>query len=150
MNSFQNLKESEDQFDKQVLKDHRSFTQIALQQYPNWKPYADELQGVFNKCVWRYMQDCEVTDKMFPQQYAYEMYRMKRYEPNGVDEFHDHVDVGNHESAKRFLVFFYILTNHRVVKQISHKGSFCITKSRSIVDVPTNVDTSSCWSKSNR
>ena len=33
---------------------------------------------------------------------------MKRYEPNGVDEFHDH-DVGNHESAKRFLVFFLYL-----------------------------------------
>ena len=32
------------QFDKQVLKDHRSFTQIALQQHSNWKPYADELQ----------------------------------------------------------------------------------------------------------
>ena len=100
---------SEAQFDKQVLKDHRSFTQIALQQHSNWKPYADELQGVFNKCVWRYMQDCQVTDKMFPPQYAYEMYRMKRYEPNGVDEFHDHVDVGNHESAKRFLVFFLYL-----------------------------------------
>ena len=41
------------------------------------------------------MEDCDVTDKMFPEQYAYEMYRMKRYEPNGVDEFHDHVDVGN-------------------------------------------------------
>ena len=70
---------NEVQFDKQVLKDHRSFTQVALQQHPNWKPYADELQGVFNKCVWRYMQDCQVTDKMFPPQYAYEMYRMKRY-----------------------------------------------------------------------
>ena len=96
------------------------------------------------------MQDCEVTDKMFPQQYAYEMYRMKRYEPNGVDEFHDHVDVGNHESAKRFLVFFLYLNEPQGGETDFLKGSFCITKAGPIVDVSTNVDTSSCWSKSNR
>ena len=66
------------------------------------------------------MEDCEVTDKMFPQQYAYEMYRMKRYEPNGVDEFHDHVDVGN-QSLQNGSWYFFISNEPQVVKQISPK-----------------------------
>lgn len=106
---IEEFEKNEDQFDKQTLKGHRSFTQITLQQYANWKPYQDNLQYAFNSCIDKYMEDCDITSKMFPEQYAYEMYRMKRYEPNGVDEFHDHVDVGNYASAKRFLVFFLYL-----------------------------------------
>ena len=52
------------------------------------------------------MDDCSIVDKMFPQQFAYEMFRMKRYEPNGVDEFNDHVDVGNHASQKVLGILF--------------------------------------------
>ena len=100
---------NEVQFDKQVLKGHRSFTQVNLHQYENWKPYQENLQYAFNKCITDYIKECDITEKMFPEQYAYEMFRMKRYEPNGVDEFHDHVDVGNYASAKRFLVFFLYL-----------------------------------------
>ena len=55
------------------------------------------------------MKECNIVERMFPEEFAYEMFRMKRYEPNGVDEFNDHVDVGNHASAKRFLVFFLYL-----------------------------------------
>ena len=42
--------------------------------------------------------------------------------PNDIDEFNDHVDVGNHESAKRFLAFFFYLndTDDRVVVQSFH------------------------------
>ena len=37
---------------------------------------------------------------------------MNRYLPNGVDEFGDHVDVGNHANARRFLAFFLYLDNN--------------------------------------
>ena len=97
------------------------------------------------------MEDCNITDKMFPEQFAYEMYRMKRYEPNGVDEFNDHVDVGNHASAKRFLVFFLYLNEPEGGEtDFPQRGVSVSPKAGRIVDVPTNVDTSSCWSKSNR
>ena len=33
---------------------------------------------------------------------------MKRYEPNGVDEFHDHVDVGNHDLQNGSGIFLYL------------------------------------------
>ena len=37
---------------------------------------------------------------------------MKRYLPDGVDEFGDHVDVTNYENARRFLAFFLYLDNN--------------------------------------
>ena len=43
---IEEFEKNEDQFDKQTLKGHRSFTQITLQQYANWKPYQDNLQYV--------------------------------------------------------------------------------------------------------
>ena len=150
-NMIEEFEKSEDQFDKQTLKGHRSFTQIGLQQYSNWKPYQQDLQNAFNSCISRYMEECDVVDKMFPEQYAYEMFRLKRYEPNGIDEFHDHVDVGNHASAKRFLVFFLYLNEpeggHTDFPQRDVSSD---TKSRKTFNVSTNVDTSSCWKKSNR
>ena len=50
-NMIEEFEKSEDQFDKQTLKGHRSFTQIALQQYSNWKPYQQDLQNAFNSCI---------------------------------------------------------------------------------------------------
>ena len=55
---------------------------------------------------------CNITDMMFPQKYSFEMIRLKRYLPNGVDEFAPHVDVGNLDSARRFLVAFLYLDDN--------------------------------------
>src|SRR6056300_1222477 len=76
------------------LEGHRSFKQITLQQHTELRPFGNALQEVFDMYISRYMEDCNITDKMFPQQYQYEMFRMKRYLPNDKDEFSDHVDVG--------------------------------------------------------
>lgn len=95
------------------LAGHRSFQQITLQAHTELRPFGNALQEVFNQYISQYMKDCNVTDKMFPEQYAFEMFRMKRYLPNDIDEFHDHVDVGNYDSARRFLVFFLYLDNNK-------------------------------------
>lgn len=47
--------------------------------------------------------------KYFPEQYTFEEFRMKKYMPNSADVFDWHVDVGDHTSSKRFLVFLYYL-----------------------------------------
>lgn len=95
-----------------VLEGHRSFKQITLQQHTELRPFANALQDTFYDYINRYMDDCNITDKMFPQQFAFEMFRLKRYMPDGVDEFDDHVDVGNYDSARRFLVFFLYLDDN--------------------------------------
>jgi hypothetical protein len=111
--SLINMFESSPQLHEEIVLDgHRSFKQITLQQHTELRPFGNALQEVFNTYISRYMKDCNVTDVMFPQQYSYEMFRMKRYMPNDVDEFRDHVDVGNHDSARRFLVFFLYLDDN--------------------------------------
>ena len=94
------------------LEGHRSFKQITLQQHTELRPFGNALQEVFDMYIGKYMEDCNVTSKMFPQQYSYEMFRMKRYLPNDKDEFSDHVDVGSLDSARRFLVFFLYLDDN--------------------------------------
>ena len=37
---------------------------------------------------------------------------MKKYMPNNIDEFKEHVDVGDYASARRFLVFFLYLDDN--------------------------------------
>ena len=107
------FEESPEHHEEIVLKGHRSFTQITLQKHIEWQPFWQTLQNRFVEYIDKYMKDCNVTDKMFPQQYAFEQFRMKRYLPNDVDEFSDHVDVGNIDSDRRFLVFFLYLDHNR-------------------------------------
>lgn len=47
----------------------------------------------------------------WPKTYGFEEFRLKKYEPNGVDQFADHVDAANLVSSKRFLVFFWYLND---------------------------------------
>ena len=107
------FEESPQHYEEVVLEGHRSFKQINLQQHPEWEPFSKSLGEVFFRYIDQYMEDCNVTDKMFPERFAFEQFRMKRYMPNGVDEFDDHVDVGGYQSAKRFLVFFLYLDDNK-------------------------------------
>jgi hypothetical protein len=43
--------------------------------------------------------------------YAYEEFRIKKYNNDGQDAFDVHVDVMDHASAKRFLSFFWYLND---------------------------------------
>lgn len=47
----------------------------------------------------------------FPINYAYEQFRIKKYNNDGQDAFDTHVDVMDHQSAKRFLSFFWYLND---------------------------------------
>ena len=47
----------------------------------------------------------------WPKTYGFEEFRLKKYEPNGIDQFADHVDAANLITSKRFLVFFWYLNN---------------------------------------
>lgn len=49
--------------------------------------------------------------KFFPKEIGFEQVRMKKYDINGIDEFREHVDVGDHASARRFLVMFFYLND---------------------------------------
>ena len=68
------------------------------------------------KQVVKYKKDCDIPDppalNMFPEKFTLEPMRLKRYLPDGTDQFGDHVDVNDINSAKRFLVFFLYLDDN--------------------------------------
>ena len=93
---------------KRLFWKHRSFTQVTLQNHPEWQPFCVNLQEKFYEYIDRYMKDCDVTDMMFPQQFAFEQFTTI-YEMMWMN-LRTHVDVGNYDSGKVGSWYsFYIL-----------------------------------------
>tara|TARA_E500000331_G_scaffold1071_1_gene1086 strand:- start:8 stop:436 length:429 start_codon:yes stop_codon:yes gene_type:complete len=89
-----------------------SFTQINFNQHLEYQEDVAQLSNLYSKYVNRYRKDCAIHRTQWPQQYAFEEIRLKRYLANDKDEFAPHVDSMNVESAKRFLVFFIYLDDN--------------------------------------
>jgi len=90
-----------------------NFTQLNITAVKNQSEDLSDcneaLIGISVQYLRRYIKDLNITHE-FPEQYAFEQVRLKKYTVN-EDEFKDHVDVGDHASAKRFLVFFLYLND---------------------------------------
>jgi hypothetical protein len=85
------------------------FTEINLTQC--W-PEGHELAfAAILPALEAYSRDMQITPAQWPEDLAFEELRMKRYWPDGGDEFPDHVDVGDHASARRFLAALLYLND---------------------------------------
>ena len=91
-----------------------SFSQINLNKYPyiQWDKDIKKLTTIFTKYINQYKQDCAITPEMWPNSYAFEEIRLKRYLNNNKDEFAPHVDAVSLASGIRFLVFFVYLDDN--------------------------------------
>ncbi len=87
-----------------------SFEQLNLFTH-GWDDVQKGLLELFQDYILHYKLDCNIYDKMWPEKYGYEAVRMKRYLANDYDRFDPHVDVMNHETARRFLAFFIYLND---------------------------------------
>lgn len=95
-----------------VFDGHRSFTEINLSQNENvWRQEIDFLTASAQQVITKYKKDVGIEEMSWPREYGFEELRMKRYLPNDKDEIQFHVDVENHDSARRFLVFFWYLND---------------------------------------
>lgn len=59
----------------------------------------------------RYSRDLQISPTQWPADLAFEELRIKRYRPGLNEEFPDHVDVGDHASARRFLAALVYLND---------------------------------------
>ena len=85
-----------------------NITKLYMKKDPLWVDIQTKLNNVFVDAVELYMKSLDLGPD-FPSKYAFEEYRMKMYSDNNYDQFKDHVDVGDYNSARRFLVcFLYI------------------------------------------
>ena len=87
-----------------------NISQRYLEKDVEWMGIQKQVQAYFIEAVSAYMDELEIGAD-FPAKYAFEEFRIKRYLQNSNDEFADHVDVGDHNSARRFLVCFLYLND---------------------------------------
>jgi len=85
-----------------------NISQRYLAEDPKWMSIQAKLQDYFIDAIELYMKTLDLNPD-FPSKYAFEEYRIKMYNANEYDQFKDHVDVGNYNSARRFLVCFLYL-----------------------------------------
>tara|TARA_B100000287_G_C20656218_1_gene788647 strand:+ start:1312 stop:1884 length:573 start_codon:yes stop_codon:yes gene_type:complete len=87
-----------------------NISQKYIDRDPWWMGIQHKLKGVFEEITQRYIDELDLKEE-FPEDYAFEEYRIKKYENNGYDRFKDHVDVSDYPSARRFLVGFLYLND---------------------------------------
>ncbi|ADO97899.1 2OG-Fe(II) oxygenase [Synechococcus phage S-SSM5] len=87
-----------------------NISQRYIAKDPLWMSIQKHIQTVFIDAVELYMNSLQV-EADFPARYSFEEYRIKQYDNNGYDQFKDHVDVGDYNSARRFLVMFLYLND---------------------------------------
>ncbi|HKQ46060.1 MAG TPA: 2OG-Fe(II) oxygenase [Rhizomicrobium sp.] len=83
-----------------------SFTQVDVSK--TWPELHDEIARKLSVVFYRYQTELGVR-QFWPARYFYENMRIKRYLPNGRDEFPPHVDVYNSASAARFMAVLLYL-----------------------------------------
>ena len=94
---------------KTDYEDLRHFTEINISHHGRLEDHESMVRAVLGAAK-AYKNEQQILDKVqWPLQYGYEEFRMKRYLPNGKDEFRLHTDVGNYGSARRFVAFLWYL-----------------------------------------
>ena len=85
----------------------------------------DFLANIFMENVERYKIDCRLKALQFPEKFGLEPFAIKRYLPNGNEEFPQHIDVSGIPYSKRFLVMFlYLVNNDAGQTEISLKSEY--------------------------
>ena len=85
------------------------FTELNLTQ--SWQKGHDLAFEAILPLFEAYSRDLEITPAQWPADLAFEELRIKRYRPGGEECFPDHVDVGDHASARRFVAALVYLND---------------------------------------
>jgi len=96
---------------QEKMQDNKmSFTQIDFRK--NMSGWKIEMANLIDICFPYITKYKEEFDPIWPERHAFESFKIKRYMPDGIDEFPRHVDVSSYENARRFLVFFLYLNDN--------------------------------------
>lgn len=113
INLFEQVPEKQQRVDNERKP---NFTQFNLTENCNLN---EEVTQVHNHLIHKTFdyrnQYYEMVDsRVFPEQHAFEQFRIKRYNNDGNDLFDTHVDVTDHETSRRFLSFLWYLNDVEV------------------------------------
>lgn len=115
-----------------------NFTQFNFTENRNLLTETNEIHNLIIKKVFEYRDlYYEFIDKrVFPEEHAFEQFRIKRYNPGGDDWFDTHVDVTNHESSRRFLSFMWYLNDVEIGGNTVFDGMMIKPKRGTLVIFP--------------
>ena len=112
------------------------FDELHLWKYMDtWKEDIDTLVKVFTKYTDIYKS--EFSPYCFPKKHGFEPFKIKRYQPNGEDEFGRHVDVRNFKNLRRFLaMFIYLSDNEEGKTEFDYQDTITDCKKGTMVIFP--------------
>jgi|TARA_R110000823_G_scaffold15690_2_gene50695 prolyl 4-hydroxylase len=107
----------ENDTDAQEIQDNShgaTLTQINMLHSPEtiWKEDVNFLMQTMSGVVEEYRLKHDISSYQWPEKFGLEPPKMKRYLPGTSDEFPPHVDVLDYETARRFLVVFFYLSDN--------------------------------------
>ena len=82
---------------------------LDIMQHKEYQQYTNIILQYLQSTIQRYTEDTKIIKNQWPFKYGFEHFRVKRYLPDGKDQFRNHVDVIDYNTARRFLVFFLYL-----------------------------------------
>jgi hypothetical protein len=90
-----------------------NFTQLNLTEISTESEEITQVHNYLISKVFEYKKEYyEFIDKRcFPEEHAFEQFRIKKYNNDGHDSFDSHVDVTDYSSARRFLSFLWYLND---------------------------------------
>lgn len=88
-----------------------SFNEQNITESTGWKREHNIIFDYVQHYEELYKKSLNIPDYAWPKNHGYEQSRIKQYLPNLYDRFDPHVDVGNYNSARRFLVMFWYLND---------------------------------------
>jgi len=115
-----------------------NFTQFNLTQNRELTEEVNQVQNHLIQKTFEYRNKYyEFVDKrVFPEQHAFEQYRIKRYVPNENEAFDTHVDVVDYETSRRFLSFFWYLNDVEVGGETQFKDLIITPKKGRLIVFP--------------
>lgn len=90
------------------MRNIRAFTELNIDDLPDWKPVLEHLESSADECLKRYQGECP---GMFAPAHEFESFRIKRYEPGKGEVFSRHVDGYDEITALRYVVLFWYLND---------------------------------------
>ena len=108
-----NFEENVDKHERYDNEGKPNFTQYNLTE--NHKA-SDQLISVHNHLVRKTIEYRDIyyqfiDARVFPEEHAFEQFRVKKYNADGVDQFDTHVDVLDYPTARRYLSFTWYLND---------------------------------------
>jgi len=101
------------QFHQKLAKGLMSLTAMEILLHPQiFNSEIPHLVEKFQEFIKIYKSEINIEAVQWPQKYSFESFRIKKYEPDGTDQFGNHVDAKNIETCRRFLAFFCYLTDN--------------------------------------